>query len=161
MKLLILSDSHREMAAMRKAVRTEQPDAIVHLGDHYADAQALHHESPDIPLYAVEGNTDYAPGAQAELLLPLENKRIYMTHGHFFNVKSGLSAITQKGASVAADLVLFGHTHLPLCREENGMLLLNPGSVGCPRGFGRREAAYAVAMITADGIVCTLKTVEF
>lgn len=104
MKLIILSDSHQEINAMVEAVGHEQPDRILHLGDHYADAQELALYFPDIPLHAVEGNTDYAPGARAELLLPIDGKLLYMTHGHFYGVKTGLSSITRKGSSVGADL---------------------------------------------------------
>ena len=38
MKLLILSDSHGEQEFMQLAVRRERPDAVIHLGDHCADA---------------------------------------------------------------------------------------------------------------------------
>lgn len=72
MKLLILSDSHQEINAMAEAVRREAPDAVLHLGDHFEDAQKLAQLFPEIPLHAVEGNTDYAPGAPVELLLTFE-----------------------------------------------------------------------------------------
>ena len=32
-----------------------------------------------------------------------------------------------------ADIAIFGHTHTPLCIEEEGILYLNPGSVSLPR----------------------------
>ena len=41
MKLLILSDSHREMKYMCDAVRRERPDAVIHLGDLVPDADRL------------------------------------------------------------------------------------------------------------------------
>ena len=44
MKILVLSDSHREMENMHKAVLRENPDMIFHLGDHYKDAKLLHSE---------------------------------------------------------------------------------------------------------------------
>ena len=158
MKLLILSDSHQEINAMVEAVGREQPDMILHLGDHYSDAQELKLYFPELPLHAVEGNTDYAPGAPGELLLPIGGKLVYMTHGHFYGVKTGLSSIARKGKSVGADLVLFGHTHVPLLRDEGNMTLLNPGSIGrYSRGFGKREATYAVVTIENGDMVCEMR----
>ncbi len=158
MRLLILSDSHTDVEAMQKAVRREKPDVILHLGDHFTDAQELGRSFPDIPLHAVEGNTDYAPGAPVELLLPFEGKRIYMTHGHLFGVKMGISGISRKGAAVGADLVLFGHTHKPFLRNEGQMLLFNPGSVGkCIRGLTYNIPTYGVVTIEDGELKCDIR----
>lgn len=160
MKLLILSDSHQEINTMAEAVRREAPDAVLHLGDHYEDAQKLALQFPDIPLYAVEGNTDYAPGAPVELLLCFEGKRVYMTHGHLFGVKMGLTSIKRKGDAVAADLVLFGHTHQPLLQDAGDMTLMNPGTIGrYGRGFGKNNPTYGVVEIVGGEMKCWVRTV--
>ena len=49
MKLLILSDSHGEQEFMQLAVRRERPDAVIHLGDHCADADRLAEEFCGLP----------------------------------------------------------------------------------------------------------------
>lgn len=160
MKLLILSDSHQEINTMAEAVRREAPDAVLHLGDHYEDAQKLALQFPDIPLYAVEGNTDYAPGAPVELLLAFEGKRVYMTHGHLFGVKMGLTSIKRKGYAVAADLVLFGHTHQPLLQDAGDMTLMNPGTIGrYGRGFGKNNPTYGVVAIVDGEMKCRIRTI--
>ena len=41
------------------------------------------------------------------------------------------------------DILLTGHTHIPVVRQVNGKWLLNPGSVGFPKD-GNPQAAYAV-----------------
>ena len=46
-KLLILSDSHRNIQNMVEAVEIEKPDMIIHLGDHYRDAMQLAARFPD------------------------------------------------------------------------------------------------------------------
>jgi putative phosphoesterase len=43
----------------------------------------------------------------------------------------------------ATEVVVFGHSHLPFMRERDGMLLVNPGSVGLPFD-GDRGAAYGL-----------------
>lgn len=56
MKLLILSDSHGEQEFMQLAVRRERPDAVIHLGDHCADADRLAEEFCGLPVLSVCGN---------------------------------------------------------------------------------------------------------
>ena len=69
MKLLILSDSHREMEYMRDAVRRERPDAVIHLGDLVPDADRLAEEFPGLPVLSVRGNCDFSQPPRAEELL--------------------------------------------------------------------------------------------
>lgn len=56
----------------------------------------------------------------------LENSVIYATHGHIFN-ENNLPPL-KKG-----DILLQGHTHVPECKEKNGIMFLNPGSVSIPK----------------------------
>lgn len=59
-------------------------------------------------------------------LLPLENRLIFITHGHLYN-EEHLPPL-QKG-----DILLHGHTHVPACREHEDFVYLNPGSVSIPK----------------------------
>ncbi len=59
-------------------------------------------------------------------LLPLENRLIFITHGHLHN-EEHLPPL-QKG-----DILLHGHTHVPACREHEDFVYLNPGSVSIPK----------------------------
>ena len=65
-----------------------------------------------------------------------------MVHGHRYGVKSGMGALLSHAAARDADIVLFGHTHIPheecipVGTEIGGvvltrpMYLFNPGSIG-------------------------------
>ena len=44
MKILVLSDSHSSLRFMRLALQKIRPDAFIHLGDYYQDAQAMAEE---------------------------------------------------------------------------------------------------------------------
>jgi putative phosphoesterase len=48
-----------------------------------------------------------------------------------------------EAASVQADIVLVGHTHLPFKLQVDGRLVVNPGSLGQPKN-GLARASYAV-----------------
>ena len=50
-----------------------------------------------------------------------------------------VEAAREKGCNA----VFFGHIHVPVLEEEDGVLLVNPGSLAFPRQRGRRPS-YAV-----------------
>lgn len=134
MKILVLSDSHAGLRFMRSCIERIKPDAVVHLGDHYDDAQAMAEAYPFIPFHMVPGNCDRyrcPPFAQEILAYPVCGVKLYMTHGHLHNVKFGLYRLLADARASDALAVLFGHTHQPLCRQEaDGLWVLNPGSCG-------------------------------
>ena len=134
MKILVLSDSHSALRFMRSCVEAIKPDAIIHLGDHYDDAQALAEEYPHIPRHAVPGNCDRfrcPSGTHEVLCYDVGGVRLFMTHGHRHNVKFDTAWLLADARSKQAAAVLYGHTHVADCRRESdGLWVLNPGSSG-------------------------------
>ena len=57
--------------------------------------------------------------------------RFYMTHGHLHKVKMTHSLLLKDARSANAQVVLYGHTHIPECsREADGLWVMNPGAGG-------------------------------
>lgn len=134
MKILVLSDSHAALSFMRRCIDAVQPDAVIHLGDHYDDGTAMAEEYPQIRFYQVPGNCDahwcFIPDPETRLET-LGGVRILMTHGHRHHVKQTLIRLLADARASRADAVLFGHTHSAYCQlEEDGLWVLNPGSCG-------------------------------
>ena len=153
MKLLVMSDSHGNVANMLQAVQLENPDRILHLGDCWRDAQRLHDRCPEIPLDQVPGNCDIRSSEAAEQLLFLEDKRVLICHGHTYGVKQSLISAGLAAEEKNLDAFLFGHTHRALCDYRGKTLFLNPGSIGESRAF------YAVLTLengSLDGRICPL-----
>ncbi len=146
MKLLILSDSHKKMDYMLRAVEREQPDHIIHLGDHDRDAMRLAERCPDIPLWSVCGNCDYGAGPEV-IVDTLGGVRFYITHGHTLRVKYGLLRAELAAREAEANILLFGHTHRALCDWHNGLWMLNPGSCS-----GMGPVTYGVIELTDGNI---------
>ena len=105
-----------------------------HLGDCIGDAQDLSSAFPMLDLCYVPGNCDYCTSVPASLLQEAGGVRIFLTHGHLFGVKAGLTRLLLEGKRVGAQLVLFGHTHRPYLAEHDGVWLLNPGSCSAMQG---------------------------
>lgn len=144
MRILVFSDSHSTLLHMRRAIQTWKPDALVHLGDYYDDAQAIAQEYPNLQMHQVPGNCDRyrcPPFAQEILCYPVCGVKLYMTHGHIHHVKESLYRLLLDAKKLGAQAVLYGHTHIPMCyQEEDGLWVLNPGSCGYGGSIGLIEA---------------------
>lgn len=134
MKILVLSDSHASLSFMRCCVEAVKPDAMIHLGDHYDDGEALRELYPHIPLVQVPGNCDRyrcPPHIPEILVTRVLGVELYLTHGHKHNVKMYTGKLLRDARACKVDAVLYGHTHEAECsREEDGLWVLNPGSCG-------------------------------
>jgi predicted phosphodiesterase len=55
---------------------------------------------------------------------------------------------------------IFGHTHIPLCWESEGILLINPGSCGLPLDFNC-DASYGILEWRGNSYIAALKRVKY
>ncbi len=132
MKILVLSDSHASLGFMRRCIEVIHPQAVIHLGDFYDDGATMQEEFPHIPFYQVPGNCDmfrsYITDAETRLL-ELDGVRLLITHGHRHGVKQSLHRLLADARNSQVQGVLFGHTHMCLCQQEDdGLWVLNPGA---------------------------------
>lgn len=115
-----------------------RPQAVIHLGDHFDDAEALQEQYDKIPFHIVAGNCDRyrCPISAREVLCyDIGGVRLFMTHGHRHFVKSGIGALLSDARRNHAQAALYGHTHQADCHlEEDGLWVLNPGSSGYSGG---------------------------
>ena len=153
MKILVFSDSHRALGTMYDAIERLRPDAVIHLGDHLEDAESMESVFSGVDFYHVPGNCDFFTSAPPSLTVSLDGVRVFLTHGHLFGVKSGLTRLTLEARRVGAQLALFGHTHIQHMEERGGITLLNPGTAG---RFG--HSGYAVVEIKDGAFSCRLET---
>lgn len=129
MKILVLSDTHGEISAAARLIKTEAPDQVIHLGDCLRDAEDLSNHFPSLPICKVPGNNDWFTDEAKEKAVPMGGARIFLCHGHTTGVKGGLHLQAARALQHNCTVSLFGHTHRPYLEENNGVLLLNPGSL--------------------------------
>lgn len=137
MRILVFSDTHGYIdSCISEVERIGKVDMILHAGDVSADAAVLASIFPDIPVRYVCGNCEISR-ASTELEIDAEGKRIFLTHGHCYNVKyeSAYTSIIKRTEG-KFDIAVFGHTHKPLCDNLGGLILLNPGSVRYTSTYG-------------------------
>ena len=155
MKLLICSDIHGDFdaaVATFEAFKKEGCDRILMLGDilyhgprndlpeEYAPKEviSLLNEKKDL-FFCVRGNCDTEvdqmvldfPILADYALLSLGKRTLFATHGHHFNA-SHLPNLKE------GDILLHGHTHIPIWEEHEGIYVLNPGSATIPKAGSER-----------------------
>jgi len=140
MRILIFSDSHADISLCSALIEKIGADIVLHAGDHARDAEKLLEKFPDLDIRFVCGNCDFID-TPTELNFCIENKNIFLTHGHKFNVKHDYEykKLHYKALEIGADLAVFGHTHDPYNCDYGNIILLNPGSIKYTRTFGIAE----------------------
>ena len=129
MKLAIVSDTHERVEEAKEGLGILGDfDVLFHAGDFYKDFLKLSSNFPDKIVAGVGGNCDpqYYPKS---ILIEILHYKIFLLHGHQYNVKMGLNNLKFAAMEQEADIVIFGHTHIPFKEMIEGILFFNPGSV--------------------------------
>jgi predicted phosphodiesterase len=202
MRVLVVSDIHGNIEALRAVVKAEPDvDHVLCLGDivdygpapdetvawvranalatvrgNHDNAVAFGEDCRSAPLFrrlSVETRKKTVPLLAPENLAFLRSLptcrsvHVDRTHLELLHAAPGdpmfqylpasqVDEWRRAAAAIDADLILVGHTHLPVVLELGGKRMVNPGSVGLPRD-GDPRACYAVI----DGGEPVLKRVAY
>ncbi|MCG0313883.1 MAG: metallophosphoesterase [Calditerricola sp.] len=146
MRALVLSDTHGLTHELREVADWTSFSAIFHCGDFCCERSEL----PFTPTWIVRGNCDAVRDVPEEQVGEWGGVRILLTHGHRYRVKETLLPLKYRALEVGANVVLFGHSHVPVAIMEDGVLLVNPGSLAAPRKFPR--PTYAVLEVVGKTV---------
>lgn len=150
MKLLFISDVHGSLYYASKVIdifKKEKCDLIISLGDllyhgprnplpkdyNPKEVAALFNQYKDY-FISVRGNCD-SEVDQMMLEFPIlaeysnllvDGHRFFLTHGHHYD-KDHLPALKQ------GDILAYGHYHVPLALNQNGIYIINPSSTTLPK----------------------------
>lgn len=150
MKILVISDSHKNLINLKKVLNEVECDFVLFLGDYVMDIMNFSKQLKD-KLFVVKGNCDGDINFDDDLLLDIAGKKIFMTHGHKYGVKMGMKNLFAKATELQADIAVFGHTHIAFQTQlENGLIVLNPGSIG--KGMLKNNT-FGMLIIDDEGIV--------
>jgi uncharacterized protein len=145
MKLAILSDTHGNYPVAVKTLEAlGQLDYIIHLGDTTDDAEMIEF-ALERELIKVAGNCDLSRKYPDLIITTLAGKKLLLSHGDRFLVKSGLNLLQQRAKQEEADVVLYGHTHRPAIDNIDGVLFINPGNMN------KNATLWSLALISIHG----------
>lgn len=133
-KYLVLSDSHGKDEKMLEVIERHKKEieGIFFLGDMENSGDRLRNSIPG-PVYMVRGNCDWSLQASDFQTFQLHGHTIAMTHGHRQHVQMGIDMLKYWAMEKEANVVMYGHTHVPFVERSSAMTILNPGSISRPR----------------------------
>ena len=151
MRILVVSDSHGNDSSLRRAILAQpKAEVVIHLGDGEEELLRAKRSFPEKMFLAVRGNCDFGSALPPAGDFTAEGVKIFYTHGHLYGVKSGLYTFACAARERGAQVALYGHTHNALTDYEDGLYIMNPGSLN---GW---EATYGTVDITPQGIVTNI-----
>ncbi len=159
-RLLVFSDLHGSLSAWLTVKALAGPgDAVAIAGDLFDTRYGSYNEPDfapdqirstitglDFKLFYIYGNCDvegFCKGFSHELRFKAFDKTIFMHHGHKNNL-----------IPEGTDIVIQGHTHLPLLEKIQTRIHLNPGSIALPRNDTATFAVInrnSVSLVTLSG----------
>jgi uncharacterized protein len=151
-RLLILADSHvpdfaAELPSWVLRIAS-QADRVIHAGD-VTTARVLDQLAACAPVVAILGNGDCdevrAWGATIATTLEVEGVTIAAVHDA--GRRAGRDSRLRRRFP-AANVAVFGHSHIPELRLVDGLWMVNPGS---PTWKRRQRAPTVVVADVADG----------
>ncbi|GAA0393383.1 metallophosphoesterase [Paenibacillus motobuensis] len=154
MKIGVVSDTHmpKRASVLPPALVSQfrNVDLIIHLGD-WTSMEVYRQLSALAPVEGVAGNNDPEEIIQRfgyHKIIQLGSHKVGLTHGF---LPEGRGNAREKAMKIfqgqEADAILFGHSHKPLLKRENGLLLFNPGSPTDKR----REPKYSFGLLQISG----------
>lgn len=147
----VISDTH---GLLREQVADELRDCdlIFHAGD-VGDPSVLDELRRIAEVVAVRGNVDRGPWAadlpQTEYVA-VEGRQLCLVHD--------IETLDLDPAAAGIDVVVYGHSHKPAVDWKDGVLYLNPGSVG-PRRF-HLPVSMAFLHVGPEGVVPEIVSLE-
>ncbi len=149
MKILVVSDTHRNFAVLNDAVNKNlDADLIIHLGDGENEARDIHNLHPEKAMVYVAGNCDYGMH-RAHQVVTACGYKIYCCHGHHEDVHNGLDGLIAAAKAEDCKIALFGHTHLYRTEVIDDIFVMNPGSLDSPRNHN--DPTYGIIMLSSSG----------
>jgi putative phosphoesterase len=150
MKVLIVSDTHGRNKYLFETVHRVSPiDLMIHLGDLGGTVDEIR-SMVSCPIHMISGNNDIFSGLAKDKVIMIGKYRVYLTHGHRYGVYYSTNQIIEEAKARQANIVMFGHTHVPLIELNDDIWAINPGSIALPRQ-GSRIPTFIIMDIDSQG----------
>ncbi|HHU75114.1 MAG TPA: metallophosphoesterase [Clostridiales bacterium] len=133
MKILIVSDTHGKNDNYKEVLKRVSPiDLVIHLGDFEGGVDYIRSITP-CPIELVSGNNDFFYRLPKEKILNIGKYKVMLSHGHRYGVNFNTNHIRETAIINNVDIVMFGHTHVPMINLSGDVWIVNPGSLAYPR----------------------------
>lgn len=159
-RVVVIADTHIRRGSARRMpdaayAHLERADLVLHAGD-IVHGHVLDELAGFAPVHAVLGNNDHElVGVLPEVVeLDIDGVKVAMVHD---SGAAGGRARRMRRMFPGADVVVFGHSHIPwLENGDDGPLLLNPGSPT----ERRRQPVHTLATLDIEGGVVVASAIH-
>lgn len=155
LRLAVVADTHSVPHPRSDALlRAEAPDHILHAGD-IGKLSILGDLRTIAPVTAVRGNIDaQVPGVPDVVTIDVREGertllRLVLLHIAVNGPRLRADALRLAKAA-GADLVVCGHSHVPFLGRDQGIAIVNAGSIG-PKRF-QLPIVFATILVQRDGV---------
>lgn len=151
MKILIVSDTHRNFFALKRIIDENKDDCdmMIHLGDGESEFEMCRPLYPDFGMVYVAGNCDYGNHEDSHIVITNCGVKIFCCHGHRYGVRQGVELLAETAKKNGCLVALYGHTHVFKSGFVNGVLVMNPGSPAEPRSGNK--PTYGILTVEGEG----------
>lgn len=152
-KIVVMSDSHGYHQMINR-VKELEPDGdyYVHCGDSEAETYMMQ------DWLCVKGNNDWYSDFPNQIKFKVEELNFLVAHGHRFGYMDRETSMIYTLQEANCDILLSGHTHVPMYKEVDGYTLINPGSTTLPRGGSNRS--YCVIYVEGKDLKVEFKNLD-
>lgn len=153
-KIAVMSDNHGLDEHVSRVAHLEN-DALylVHCGDSETFDDHLLRR-----FYAVRGNNDWMIDLKNNIIFEAGDHRILVTHGHRIGYFDRAEILATMAKENNCNIVLCGHTHMPMHEVVNGVHVINPGSTRLPRGGS--DYTYCVLYLDGSDLKLEYKSIK-
>lgn len=136
-EIIVCSDNHGKKKVLESILQKyPHADAYIHCGDNELDYESMK------PFDAVTGNNDTFYKYPKSLVVDVKGTRIFVAHGHLMRYRHIEDDIIALAKEHRCTIACYGHTHVPVVKDVDGILLINPGSLyynrdGSPTCFAK------------------------
>ncbi|MDO4393189.1 MAG: metallophosphoesterase [Bacillota bacterium] len=154
MKILVIGDTHGKLNKVRDIYeKLKNVDLILHTGDHITDGIDFGSEV-HVPTVCVKGNCDGSMSRDDYEIVKCECGNILLTHGHMQDVNYNTQRLLYLAEEHDCIAVIYGHTHVALIDEIDGIHFVNPGSLTQPRDGS--DGTYAIVRTSDDSFEASI-----
>ena len=159
-KVIIISDTHTasvERLSDNLINKIKEADIVIHAGD--ADTLNFIDELEDICkcLYAIKGNCDIGSKLPLQLVVDIEGVKVGINHGTG-NYNNVIDRLSYTFSEADPTIIIFGHTHVPVNEEIEGVWFINPGSTSLNRSL--KYGTYAELIVENGTFKCEILDAE-
>ena len=157
MRIVIASDIHGRLQAVKRleaVVAALKPDRVILLGDFLYNGPRNGVPSDYDPMgtvsvlnrfaaitVGVRGNCDSRVD-ESLLRFRLEDSKVIYLNGYRCDLIHGDLLTSELLEVERGDILMYGHTHVPMLKKTDGVVYLNPGSIAFPKNGS--SASYAL-----------------